>query len=128
MKKSSLLAFTVAGICGVSGMATADMDGIYISKDKCRLKVEQIAEDDGYADATFHLRSDGTGACEWTGVGVSKRTIIDAGIVSGSSRAFVEMNWVYGPMGNKIEVTFYDTDGTKRYTDSYEKEMQTAGN
>lgn len=106
----------------ISPMALGEMVGSYMSEEECRLEVQRLSQEAGYADALYSVRSDGKGACEWTGIGVGKRTFIDAGIVSGSSRGFAEIHWVFGPAGSQIEITFFDPDGTVRYKESYARQ------
>ncbi|MCW8193594.1 hypothetical protein F6455_02190 [Proteobacteria bacterium 005FR1] len=100
-------------------MASAEMIGSYKSKDNCTLTIEALNEDRGYTDGIYKFRSDGTGACEWTGMGIAKKTYIDGGIASGATRGFVEMHWVFGPAGGQVDVTFFEPDGSVRLKDSY---------
>ena len=118
MKKLSLILASMVLIL-TAQISIAGMDGIYQSEAECKLTVKKVDDPAGYADAKYDVRSDGTGACEWTGVGVGKRFKIEAGVISQSTSAFAEMNWVYGPEGDKVEVTFYDTDGTLRHTETF---------
>jgi len=105
---------------GIGGFAHAGLPGVYVSSDSCQLTVEMFDVKSGWADAVYALRSDGVGACEWSGVGVAKRTSIEGGIISnGGSLGFANMSWVFGPEGNKIEVTYYDSDGTPRHKESF---------
>ena len=107
----------------------AGMDGTYKSDAECKLTVKALNDEAGYADAKYDVRSDGTGACEWTAVGVGKRFKIEAGLVSQSTSAFAELNWVYGPDGEKVEITFFDTDGSLRHTETFMRQetAQTGG-
>lgn len=118
MKKLSF-GLSLLSILTASQFAFAGMDGTYTSEAECTLTVEVMDADAGYADAKYDLRSDGTGACEWTGIGLGKRFKIEAGVVSQSTSAFAEMNWVYGPEGDKVEITFFDTDGTLRHKEVF---------
>jgi len=121
--KKILFVLTVLSSTFISQISIAGMVGTYKSEDDCMLTVEVLADPAGYADAKYNLRSDGIGACEWTGVGVGKRFKIEAGVVSQSTTAFAEMNWVYGPEGDKVEITFYDTDGSMRHKESFQREQ-----
>lgn len=105
----------------LSSVASADMVGAYSSSDGCTVTIEVLKEDKGYTDGLYKLRSDGTGACEWTGIGVAKKTHLDAGMASGSIRGFLEMHWVFGPAGDKVDVTFFEPDGTVRLKNSYNR-------
>lgn len=125
-----VLTLLTVGFC--SQFALAGMDGQYKSDVNCTLTVKVLADAAGYADAKYDIRSDGPGACEWTGIGLGKRFKIEAGVVSQATTAFAEMNWVYGPEGDKVEITFYDTDGTLRHKEIFlreqaENEEQIAG-
>lgn len=122
MKTLAVLFITITGVL-LSQISLAGMAGTYKSEANCKLTVEEMTADSGYADAKYSLRSDGTGACEWTGVGVGKRFKIEAGVVSQSTTAFAEMNWVFGPEGDKVEITFFDTDGTLRHKESFQREQ-----
>ena len=118
MKKITAL-LTLLVLSLTAQFSLAGMDGTYKSDADCKLVVKALDDESGYADAKYDIRSDGTGACEWTAVGVGKRFKIEAGVVSQSTSAFAEMNWVYGPEGDKVEITFYDTDGSLRHTETF---------
>ncbi|MGQ9426968.1 hypothetical protein ACXYTJ_15045 [Gilvimarinus sp. F26214L] len=105
--------------CVVSPLVNADLVGSYVSEEECTLTVETLDRAAGYADAVYSLRSDGFGSCEWTGLGVGKRTFIDAGIASGATRGFVEVQWPFGPAGEQVRVTFLDTDGSILRKETY---------
>lgn len=115
MKKISGIALCLA----LSPFASADLAGSYQSKDNCTLTIEALKVESGYTDGIYKLRSDGTGACEWTGMGVAKKTAIDGGMASGSTHGFVAMKWVFGPAGGQVDVTFYEPDGSVRLKESY---------
>jgi hypothetical protein len=121
MKKFAGLVMLVTGVI-FSQLSFAGLVGVYKSETDCKLTVEELGGNAGYADAKYSLRSDGTGACEWTGVGVGKRFKIEAGLVSQSSVAFAEVDWVFGPEGDKVEITYFDTDGSLRHKESFLRE------
>ena len=102
-----------------AGSAFAEMPGTYVSDGKCTLQVNKIDIDSGYADGIYKLRSDGVGPCEWTGVGVAKRTHLEIGLVSGSLTSFADVNWVFGPAGDMVEITYYDSEGKVRNKESF---------
>lgn len=103
----------------VAGSAFAEMPGTYQSEANCTLNITKIDVESGYADGIYKLRSDGVGSCEWTGVGVAKRTHLEIGLVSGSLTSFADVNWVFGPAGDKVEIIYYDTDGKVRNKESF---------
>ncbi|GAB1263201.1 hypothetical protein NBRC116493_27070 [Aurantivibrio infirmus] len=107
-------------LSSIGAFAQAGLPGVYVSKDACQLTVEMLEAESGYADAVYSMHSDGTGACEWSGVGIAKRTSIEGGIISnGGSIGFANMSWVFGPEGNKVDVVYYEPDGTERHKETF---------
>ena len=123
MKNIPLLITTII-LALVSSVSFAGMEGSYKSEASCTLTVEKLAGKAGYADGKYSLRSDGTGACEWTGLGIGKRFKIEAGMASQSSTGFIEANWVFGPEGDKVEINFFDTDGSMAHKEVFQRESK----
>ena len=127
MKKITLF-LSLMVLALTAQFSLAGMDGTYKSEANCTLTVEALDDDAGYADQKYAIRSDGTGACEWTGIGLGKRFKIEAGVVSQATTGFAEMNWVYGPEGSKVEITFFDTDGSVRHKEAFERNNNDVAN
>ncbi len=115
------LMFITLVLMMLSTFSFAGLSGTYMSEADCKLTVEEIPGDAGYGDGQYRLRSDGTGACEWTGFGIGKRFKIEAGMASQATSGFIEANWVFGPEGSKVELSFFDTDGTPAHKEVFQR-------
>ena len=108
------VAIVVAGIVGLSTSAFASgLAGKYTSASKCSLAIEQLDMEAGMTEGYFKATSTGDGTCTWKGLGVAKQSHIAlAGAVSLSAvLSFADLNWVFGPGGDQIQITFFDTEG-----------------
>lgn len=105
----------IAACCllGFSIPAMADLEGHYTSDSKCDMKIEKLDMERGMTDGYFRVVSEGNGTCHWDGFGVAKRTHMDvAAVVSLSANlSFADLNWMFGPDGGQVEITFFDNSG-----------------
>ena len=104
-----------------SSFADSLIDGVYFSPSgenglgACELTITSLSEEPKYGDQLFKIESSGDGACEWSAIGMSKNFGITAGsVTSGGVQTFVKLKFPFGPAGKRIQLTFYDADGTVR--------------
>lgn len=125
MKKSNcLLGLVTAGALFFTPalLAQSMVDGTYKTVTDgsegtaaCTLVISSIESEHKYGDGFFELESSGTGACNWSAIGVSKSYVITGGMITnGGASAFIKLTFPFGPAGKRIEITALDMDGTVR--------------
>ena len=81
----------------------------------CTLVIKSIDAPHKYGDGLYELESAGTGACNWSAVGLSKSYVLTGGLITnGGATAFFKLSFPFGPAGNRIEITALDPDGSVR--------------
>lgn len=81
----------------------------------CTLVIKSIDTPHKYGDGLYELESAGTGACNWSAVGMSKSYVLTGGMITnGGATAFFKLSFPFGPAGNRIEITALDPDGSVR--------------
>jgi len=133
MKKSA----TLLGIITISTLLAAPLaaadsmiDGTYKtvsdgseSASSCTLIIKSLNAAHKYGDDMFTVESAGTGACNWSAIGVSKSFVITGGMITnGGASAFMKMTFPFGPAGKRIELTAMDLDGTVRNKELFAKQ------
>jgi len=88
----------------------------------CSLAISSLSESHKYGDELFLLESSGTGACNWSAIGVSKNYVITGGLVTnGGTPAFFKITFPFGPAGRRAELASFDLDGTMRHKELFAK-------
>jgi hypothetical protein len=120
---------TLTVVMATNSNADSLVDGTYLSDGdergagKCTLVVKSIDESHKYGDETFELESSGDGACEWSALAISKSYSITGGLITNSgTAAFVQLTFPFGPAGKRVEVASFDTDGTIRNKEIFNKQ------
>lgn len=124
--QTALVRAIVAMACaiGFSNFAFASgLEGKYVSDTKCLMTVEMLDIEKGMSEGFFKVMSEGDGTCHWKGVGVAKGTHLDVGAVVSLSAvlSFGDLNWVFGPAGDQVQITFFDINGKELYKQTYSR-------
>ncbi len=113
--------------------AQSRVDGVYLSTGDangtgvCTLIIKTLDEPHKYGGDVFELESSGEGSCEWSAVGTSKNYTINGGMVTaGGAPAFVKLSFPFGPVGNRMELTALDLDGSMRLNQVFSKQDEIA--
>ncbi|MSR10471.1 MAG: hypothetical protein EXR84_01540 [Gammaproteobacteria bacterium] len=127
---NSLLGFASVLLLASSAFADELVDGTYKTvtdgsegSAECTLVIQSTDTKHKYGDATYTLESSGTGACNWSAVGVAKSYAITGGMITnGGASAFMKLTFPFGPAGKRIEITALDLDGTVRNKELFAKQ------
>lgn len=133
MKKSvTLLGIITASTMFAAPLAMAEsmIDGTYKTvsdgsegASSCTLVIKSLDASHKYGDDMFAVESAGTGACNWSAIGVSKSFVITGGMITnGGASAFMKLTFPFGPAGKRIELTAMDLDGTVRNKELFAKQ------
>lgn len=125
MKKTKLLfgiITSAAIVLAPHAIADSLVDGAYKTVTDgsegamaCTLVIHSLDAEHKYGDGMFELESSGTGACNWSAIGVSKSYVITGGMVTnGGVSAFLKLTFPFGPAGKRVELTAFDLDGSVR--------------
>ena len=108
--------FGLANVAFASGFA-----GKYTSAAKCSMTVEALDVERGMSEGYFYVVSKGDGTCPWQGVGVAKTTHVVVGALVSLSAAlsFGDLNWAFGPGGDQVDITFFDTEGKQIFKQTF---------
>lgn len=123
-KRNYVLGLVTASALLIAPAALADslVDGTYKTVTDgsegaavCTLMITSLETEHKYGDSMFALESSGTGACNWSAIGLSKSYVITGGMITnGGAAAFLKLTFPFGPAGKRVEITAMDMDGTVR--------------